>query len=72
MEENDETSAGFMIFNATDGVYFDPRSFPTQEEASEAAEEHRAVYNRQGYYLTADGLRISPDDLELEIVLGTE
>lgn len=68
MEHNDELQSGFMIFNATDGVFFDPRTFETKEEASDAAEKHRAAYARQGYYLTADSLRIAPEDLELEIV----
>jgi len=51
-----------------DGVYFDPRTFASQAEAAAAAEDHRAAYATQGYYLTADGFRIDPADIELEIV----
>jgi len=59
-----------MIFNRTDSIYFDPRTFATQAEAAAAAaaEDHRAAYATQGYYLTADGFRIDPADIELEIV----
>ena len=71
-DNEDEVKAGFAVFNATDGVYFDPRTFQTEEEASIAAEEHRAAYARQGYYLTVDRMRIDPADLELEIVSVTE
>ncbi len=59
---------GWLIYNASDSVYFDPRTFATKEEAWAAAEEHRAAYATQGYYLTADGFRIDPADIELEIV----
>lgn len=72
LEQNDEVNAEYMIFNSTDGVLFDPRTFHTVDEATVAAEEHRAAYTRQGYYLTADGLRIDPADIELEIAAVKE
>lgn len=68
MELHDEASTDWMIFNSTDSVYFDPRTFATKEEAAAAAEDHRAAYATQGYYLTADGFRIDPADIEIEIV----
>jgi hypothetical protein len=68
MELHDEASAGWMIFNSTDSVYFDPRTFGTKEDAAAAAEDHRAAYATQGYYLTADGFRIDPAEIEIEIV----
>ncbi len=68
MERNDEAKEEWMIFNSTDSVFFDPRTFATKEDAAAAAEDHRAAYATQGYYLTADGFRIDPADIELEIV----
>lgn len=68
MEHHDEVCEGWMIYNSTDAVYFDPRTFATKETAAAATEDHRAAYATQGYYLTADGFRIDPADIELEIV----
>ena len=68
IESSDEPETGFVIYNMTDGVPFDPRTFQTEAEAWAAASEHRAAYGKQGYYLTADGLRIDPAALELEVV----
>lgn len=72
IEAADELVTGVRVYNATDGVFFDPRVFATKAEAWAAAEEHRAAYRRQGYYLTADGLRIDPETLDLEIVPAAE
>lgn len=66
--ENDEELTGFWIYNATDRVPFDPRTFPTTSEAWAAVQERRAAYRRQGYYLTAAGERIDPAILELEVI----
>lgn len=55
----------FRLFNSTDGVWADPRSFRTKEQAERAAEEFRGRY-----YLTADGRRIAPTEVELEVREG--
>jgi hypothetical protein len=71
-DEMDETTTGYAIWNATDGVFFDPRTFETEEEASQIADELRARYSGQGHYRTAGGHAIDAADLELEIVPITE
>lgn len=61
----------FSLWNETDGVFASPDAFETRAEAEAFAAKFRTRYAAQGYYLTADGLRISPDDVEL-IVVPTE
>ncbi len=67
-ESEEELTTGFWVYNATDRVPFDPRTFATKSEALAAIKERRAAYRRQGYYLTADGERIDPGVLELEVI----
>lgn len=55
----------FLLWNDTDGVYASPDQFTTEAEAERFAAKFRARFAAQGYYLTADGLRISPADVEL-------
>lgn len=68
MEPNAEQSAGYALFNKTDQVFAWPEPFATRAEAEAAAREFRERFTRQGYYLTASGLRIAPKDIELEII----
>lgn len=57
----------YHVFNHTDGVWAWP--FPmNREEAEEFVNEFPERYERQGYYLTASGERIRPEDVELEVV----
>lgn len=70
--ESDEIKTGYAIYNATDGVFGDPRTFETEAEAAAAASEFRERFRAQGYYKTADGFRIDPAEVELEIVPVTE
>ena len=57
----------YQVFNHTDGVWASP--FPmTLEEAEAFVQEFPRRFLRQGYYLTAAGQRIRPEDVELEIV----
>jgi len=58
----------FKLFNETDQVYAAPMRFPTEAAAEEYAREFRKRFNVQGYYLTADGYRISPENVELMVV----
>jgi len=55
----------FILWNDTDGIPAWPEPFKTEREALEFARAFRARYARQGYYLTADGLRIDPEDVAL-------
>ena len=68
MKSNTEQIGRFSLFNATDQIFASPESFATREAAETAAREFRARFSRQGYYLTASGLRIAPEDIELEIL----
>ncbi len=56
------------IFNRTDNVYASPDLFDDVEQAEKFAESFRRRYDRQGYYKTASGARIDPDEIELELV----
>jgi hypothetical protein len=58
----------FILVNNTDNVLASPDEFPTLGEALEYAEAFRQRYAEQGYYLTADGFRIDPKHIELEVL----
>lgn len=57
-----------LVWNETEQLYASPDSFGTEAEAQAFADAFRARYARQGYYLTADGFRIAPEQIELVIV----
>jgi hypothetical protein len=56
------------VFNETEGIYAWPEPFPTEDAAAAFAADFRQRYSRQGYYLTADGRRIAPEEIELLVV----
>ena len=57
----------FLVYNRTDAVLADPR-LRTRQEAEEFVRLFPKRFERQGYYLTATGLRIPAEDVELESV----
>ena len=57
----------YYLWNETDGVLAARDPFATRSEARAYAAAFRKRYEVQGYYLTSDGLRISPRDIELVI-----
>ena len=57
----------YKLFNETDGVYADPRTFSSMQTAYNAKVMFLERFERQGYYLTADGHRIEPEDVDLVI-----
>ena len=57
----------YFLRNETDGVLAAPYAFATRAKARAYAAAFRKRYEAQGYYLTSDGLRISPKDIELVI-----
>ena len=63
----DITSKRYVIWNCTDGVFAHPEPM-TLAVAQEFIRQFPERYRRQGYYLTADGLRIRPQNVRLEIV----
>lgn len=58
----------FMVWNETDCVPAAQEPFDTPEEAQAFVTQFSARYAAQGYYLTAQGQRIAPDDVELLVV----
>ena len=58
---------GFLVFNNTDEVLAAPYLM-SRGEASKFIMAFPKRFNGQGYYLTACGVRISPEDVELVIV----
>ena len=57
----------FLLWNETDQVYASPDEFKTEREALAFARAFRKRFAAQGYYKTAGGLRISPEDVELVV-----
>lgn len=62
----------FLLWNMTDNVSAAPDLFPTMSAARRYALKFRARFAAQGYYLTADRLRIDPEDIELEVITPEE
>jgi len=58
----------YQLFNETDQIMASPSKFATKEKAAAYAETLRKRFIMQGYYLTAAGTRIRPEDLKLAIV----
>ena len=68
LKQDDKENAMFLLKNETDDVFASPDAFETEKEAEAYAEEFRARYAAQGYYLTVRGERIAPSDIELVAV----
>ncbi len=62
----------FVLHNRTDGVPASPDEFESVEAALRYADSFRQRYAAQGYYLTAEGYRIDPEDVELEVLPAEE
>ena len=60
------------LWNDTDQVFAAPNDFETEDQALAYAEAFRRRFAAQGYYLTADGHRIAPEDVELIVVPAAE
>jgi len=57
----------YVLFNKTDGILADEREFDTPAAATIAGEAFRRRFCIQGYYKAADGRRLKPDEIELEV-----
>ncbi len=53
------------VFNVTDQIIGSP--IMTRAQAEQHILKLRLMYDRQGYYKRADGVRITPSEVELEI-----
>ena len=58
----------YALWNETDNVYAAPESFKTKMEARAYARNFRKRFTQQGYYLTADRLRIKPSQVRLVVI----
>lgn len=67
-EETEEEEPGYTVFNYTDGFFASPDTFKTPKAAKEFIVNFRNQYRKQGYYSTSDRTRISPDEIELEVL----
>jgi len=61
--------AKYIIFNATDSVLATSQVFTSQKKAQDKIQELRTMFaNYQGYYKTAQGDRISPEDITYHVI----
>lgn len=58
----------YMLWNETDQLFASPEEFDTEAKAEAFAARFRKRFAAQGYYLTADRMRIAPEDVELVVV----
>jgi hypothetical protein len=63
------TALKYLVVNETDGEFASPDKM-TLAEAQRFVQDFPLRYQEQGYYLTADGIRISPEDVSLLILEG--
>ena len=57
----------YQVFNCTDGVWAAPFAM-TREEAEAFVRDFPKRHEWQGYYRTARGKRIRPEEVKLELV----
>jgi len=57
----------YLVYNNTDGFIAHHESFGTKQEAQEFINEFPKRFERQGYYLTADRIKINPNEVDLRI-----
>ena len=65
--DNDKGGGMLRLFNQTDQVYASPDEFRSRAAAEKCARDFRRRFAVQGYYLTASGRRIAPEDVDLVV-----
>lgn len=61
--------AVLIIFNATDGITASPKTFRKVETAEKHIKKLREGFRKnQGYYRDNRGNRISPDEIQYEVI----
>ncbi|MFC1678647.1 hypothetical protein ACFL2T_00305 [Elusimicrobiota bacterium] len=58
----------FSVLNKTDGLPATDKVFPTRADAERFIVEFRARFRDKGYYLTTQGSKIAPDEIELIVL----
>ena len=61
------TAPKYLVLSETDGVFASPDKM-TIAETQRFVQDFPLRYKGQGYYLTAYGVRIDPDDVILTII----
>ena len=58
----------YQLINETDQLPASPKPFKSEKQALAYAAKLRKLYAMQGYYLTADGRRIAPEDVKFAAI----
>ena len=58
----------YRLWNDTDQLFASPRNYRTEEQAKADGDKLRERFTIQGYYLTVEGKRIAPEDVQLKVV----
>ena len=58
----------YQLINETDQLPASPITFTTKEKAEACADKLRQRFVAQGYYLTANGTRIRPEEIKFVVV----
>ena len=58
----------YRLWNETDQLFASPETYSTESKAKAYADEFRKRIAVQGYYLTVEGKRIAPADVELVVI----
>ena len=61
----------WQVMNLTDGILASPAEM-TKQEAENFIARFPTKYSSQGYYLTANGIKIKPEEVQLKIIPAGE
>ena len=58
----------YRLWNETDQLFASPLTYKTEKQAKAYADTFRKRIAIQGYYLTVEGKRIKPEEVQLTVV----
>lgn len=58
----------YRLWNDTDQLFASPLTYRTEKQAKADADAFRRRIAVQGYYLTVEGSRIAPEEVQLKVV----
>lgn len=58
----------YRLWNETDQLFASPLTYKTEKQAKDDADKLRKRFALQGYYLTVEGKRIAPAEVQLKVV----
>jgi len=65
---DEQSKTGFLLWNATDGIFASPENFATRADAEAFAVKFRKRFDRQGFYRDIRGQHLDPQDVILRAV----